>query len=280
MNDQSSSQYAFNNNISLQEYYYLEGDEYEDVYHKFKNKGVKKVAKRFKNKVHALSCFPFSFGLNTSHTKLKIVLNRNAIILGFLNKNIPGQTLINYLEIVLHNKYYMIDHNLKANDFLTQIKLGKNKELEEMQFEKRKYAWNENHKNLKKQLKIEIMNKDRFKKVVNENTDKIFYAVTDLLDNYNDFITTTIVAQRAKLKLTTTRKYIEVYREEIDSHNKARYGTSNHNEYLNLLSKEEIKNAVLNLHFKNKKVNIQNVADYTNLHRNTVAKINKKYNLF
>lgn len=280
MDNKSSSQYAFSNNIVLQECFYLDSDEYENIYHTFRNKGKRKVAKKFKNKVHSLSCFPFSFGENTSSTKLKLVLDRNALILGFLNKNISNQTLINYLEIVLNNKYYMINHSLKATDFITRINIGKDKELAEMEFEKRKYVWNEEHKNLKKELKVEIMNKDRFKKVVTENTYKIFYAVTDLIDNYNDFITATIIAQRAGLNVITTSKYIEVYRDEIDSHNKAIYGTSNHNEYLMLLSKEEIKNAVINLRHKDKKINIQTVANFTKLHRNTVAKINKKYKLF
>lgn len=280
MNDKSSSQFAFENNISLQEYYYFENDKHVDVYHSFKYKGIRKVGKRFHDKVHSLSCFPFSFSSNTSRSKLKMVLDRNAFILGFLNKSKSNTLLIKYIDIVLSNKYYMINHNLYPEYFEMNINNGKDKELEEMEFEKRKYVWDKDYRSLSKQVKIEIMNRDRFKEIVSANTDKIFNAVTNLLDNYSDFITVAIVAKHAGMNEVTTRKYIEVYREEIDSHNKSKYGTSNHNEYLTLLSKEDVTNAVFNLKFHKKKVNIQSVSTYTGLHRNTVSKINKKYQLF
>jgi len=280
MKDLSSAQYAYQHGIILQEHYYLKSDEYIDVYYVFKKEGRLKVAKKFKDKVHSLSCFPLTFTKKPQKSNLKFVLYRNAIVLGFLNKKTPSKDLVNYIHKVISNKYYMYNYSLSAEYYEKIIDHGKNKELEEMDFETKRYIWYDNHQKLNKKLKCKIMNIDRFKITVNENTNKIFDAVTDLLNSYDDFITTILIAKHAKINYTTTKKYIGVYREEIDSHNKAKYGTSNHNQYLLLISKEEITNAISNLKFKSQKVNIQTVADYTTLHRNTVAKINRKFNLF
>lgn len=275
----SSSQYAFRNNIVIQKYFYDEVDLglSEPVYYKFKNKGRMKVANKFPDKIHSLDCFPRTLKNEPKLSYLKNLMSGIAEKLGFLNKDLDTNKLMVYLKIIYDNKYYFYDYDMDINYLRPYIESGKQKELEEMELDTRKYVWEDEHKTLSKSMKCKIMSIDRFKKQVQETTGIVFDAVQELLDS-GEFIHNKLVADVSNLPLHTVERYVNVHKDEIDSHNRSVCGTDNYNDYLANMSMLDIDNAIVNLHFNKEKITIASVAKYANLHRNTVSRLNKVHN--
>lgn len=275
----SSSQYAFRAGICLTKTFEDDEDYYEDVYYTFKGEGRALVGQKYPNKIFYLSCFPYTFSYKPKKSDLEMMFIAISINLGFLNKDLHDEVLIKYLKIIFNQKYYMYDFNIDINKFKKQIQYGKSKELAEMNLSKKKYVWRKEYQTLSKSMKCKIMNEDRFKKVVTDTTEKVFDAVSKLLNEYDDFIHTGVIADITGLKASTLFDYIQVHKERINEHNKARYGTANYNEYISQKHLIDVENAIMNLKFQNKKVTIKNIADKTNLHRNTISKLNKKHHI-
>lgn len=279
MDDLSSSQYAFRSNICLQYYFYSDDDDYDEVYYDFESKGNQLVAYKFKNHIHSLDCFPLKFSKQPKYSQLNFFLERMCYNLGFLNKHKNTNHLLRYIEIVIYNKYYMYNYNIDHRKYKQQIKKGKTMELEEMNFTTRKYMFLDEYKNLSKDMKIKIMNTDRYENLVTETTQVVLKAVTDLLSNYGDFIHNELIAEKTKLPLSTVQKYTEVHRDRINKHNKKNYGTDNYNEYQHECNIRDIKYEIMNAKIENTKPSIKQISEKLKLHRNTVSRLIKENQL-
>lgn len=284
--DLSSAQYAHRNKICLK-YYFIDDNDYkksEPVYHKFirgKNEGKKiEVGRRFDEPIFSLDCFPRKYKEMPSKATLMKMLSTVSCNLGFLNKEIKDEILLSYIFRVLEKKYYMYGYSIDMDYFKKPIRIGKSKELEEMNFSTRRYMWHKEYQNLNKKIKISIMARDRFKQTVTKNTNIIFDAVTELLENYDDFISNKLVSKITGIPQHTVSRYIHVHQKEISAHNKQRYQTDDYNKYTMEVNKGNIINYIEKQKLSNKKLSIKEIAKELKLHRNTVSKIVNKHNLF
>lgn len=279
--DLSSSQYAFRNSIALTSYFYDEND-YEKsrpVYHNFKDHGKVEVGRRFDEYIYALDCFPRKYKETPDKSTLIKMLSAISVNLGFLNKDKENKMLLSYLFRVIDNKYYMYGYEIDVDSFSRFIEIGKDLELEEMNLNTRRYMWHENHLNLKKSIKSSIMLKDRFKETVTRNTELIFDTVTDLLENYQDFISNELISKETGLPKHTISRYIKIHEDRISKHNKTNYGTDDYNKYVSEKNIGEVKHYIINANLKNEKIKIKDISEKLNLHRNTVSKIIKNNDL-
>jgi len=280
LDELSSSQYAFRSDICIYRDFYDDDDLRKAIKVFYPIRGVEQeVALKFSEGVHTINCFPYNYNSIPKKSTVLMRLEQISLNLGFLNKHYDTQQLTTYIEIIIKNKYHRYNYSFDLKQFEDIINEGKDKELEEMNTDIRKYIWNKKHMNLNKSIKSRIMIRDRFKNDIMSNTSKVFDAVNNLLET-DEFIHNKIISEMTKMPMTTLEKYVMVHKDEINNHNKSKYGTDNYNKYINAVTIKDIKDAVTMIEFANKKINISSVAKKSRLHRNTVSRLNKLYNLF
>lgn len=274
----STSQYAYRSGIVIQDYYPLDEDQYQEVYYDFKEKNKQLVAKKYESGIHSLNCFPFTFYSKPNQSTVNYVLKTTCLKLGFLNKNKPTGVLSTYIDLIIKNKYYIYSFDLNVDNFIKHIDEGKSMELEEMDLDLRKYIWEDQYRTLSKNIKIKIMNKDRFAETKKETMDKMIDAVNYFIYETNDFIHNKIIADYSGLPLHTIKNYSGVFRKEIDQHNKNNYGCTSYHDYTLKINLDTVESCIINLIFKKKKINIANITRESKnikdseLHRNTITK--------
>lgn len=137
-----------------------------------------------------------------------------------------------------------------------------------------KYRWT-TFMSLEQKRSIVAKNNSRTKS--SRMHDLIEKAVDVLTDEFSDIFITPKEVQREVegfsgelVSLNTIRKYMEVFRDEIDSHNEAVFGTANFNSYMKICSIYNITSAIDAIAELKEKISQRRVAKYASVHYNTV----------
>lgn len=239
------------------------------------------VGLKYDDYVYTINCFPYNYSGLPKKTMIEMRMEKVALNLGFLNKGKTIESLYKYIDIIFKNKYEIYGHKFSDTKYKKIIKKGKNKELEEMEFDKRKYVWHKKYMNLSKSIKSKIMINERFGEEILKNTKNLCVAMNKLYMR-DDFIHNKLVADISGMNIKTVEKYITTHKDKIDEHNEIKHNTTNYNTYINNVTLKEIKDSVARLKRKKKKLSISNISKETesNIHRNTISRLNKKHNLF
>ena len=129
---------------------------------------------------------------------------------------------------------------------------------------------------LKKKSEYKGMN---LKEINSKRRDKtsslVKKAVNELLLTDNDFITAQSIRDGLEddVSLSTVRRYMEVFKDEIDSHNNRVFGTSNFITYKKTLSIHKIKGAIQILNDANERLSRRKVAKEAGVHFNPVQNL-------
>lgn len=108
------------------------------------------------------------------------------------------------------------------------------------------------------------------------NTElKIKNAINNLINKGDVFLNTKAIHKELEddLSLHTIRGYMNVFRDEIDTHNRKVFGTDNFMKYKKVLSVHNIKRAINVLNEADERLSRRKVAKETGLHFNTVQNL-------
>lgn len=100
-------------------------------------------------------------------------------------------------------------------------------------------------------------------------------AIDYLFSNSGDFITANLIKDGLdeNVSLSTVRRYMEVFKDEIDRHNKKVFGTDNFVTYKKTLSLHKIKRAIKVLNEADERLSRRRVAKEAGVHFNTVQNL-------
>lgn len=113
------------------------------------------------------------------------------------------------------------------------------------------------------------------KRSKSEMMKKIDNVIQWLCIESNKFITANLIKEGLdeEVSLSTIRRYMELFKEEIDRHNRKVFGTDNFNVYQKTLSIHNIKRAIQVLNDANERLSRRNIADKAGVHFNTVQNL-------
>lgn len=113
------------------------------------------------------------------------------------------------------------------------------------------------------------------KRKKSETMDKIDSVIQWLCIESNKFITAKLISDELgdDLSVHTVRAYMNVFRDEIDTHNRKVFGTDNFMKYKKVLSVHNIKRAINVLNEADERLSRRKVAKETGLHVNTVQNL-------
>lgn len=138
--------------------------------------------------------------------------------------------------------------------------------------EMRKWLWNGVYATLPSKVKSSI-------RMTHKNTtakEKTMRSIEDAiskLSNQKKFITVSAISDLISKPEVTVRKYMELFRDEIDSINISNFDTSNFHSYVRDENVNNIIMAIRELHSANKRLSKTDVADIADLSRMTIHRL-------
>lgn len=196
---------------------------------------------------------------------------RVAILTTYLNPDIDDETLLDYFEIVNRDVYKLEDNEYNAKSIVNCLTKAREYTEKDIKFQEKRFKFVNNFDKAIKKLKMTIVNKGMYKDISDEIHTKIRKAVYILIED-NEFIHSGNISEVSGVNISTVKKYREVFKDLVDSHNESRFETKVYAKYRRMITRDLINSAIVQLEKEDKKTTIKNISQVTGLHRNTISK--------
>lgn len=196
---------------------------------------------------------------------------RVAILTTYLNPHIDDENLLDYFEKVNRDVYGLEDNEYNAKSIVNCLMKAREYTEKDITFQEKRFKFVNNFDKAIKKLKMTIVNKGMYKDISDEIHTKIRKAVYILIED-NEFIHSGNISEVSGVNISTVKKYREVFKDLVDSHNESRFETKVYAKYRRMITRDLINSAIVQLEKEDKKTTIKNISEVTGLHRNTISK--------